>query len=143
MQLLVAGGVDYLFPAVRFASPVDYVGLARSCHAYGERVEAREDLGAAIDRGLGGARWSVRGAGHRADPSLSCRDGSNDALEARRDVRMTVFASSCGPLRWVKGAFTLLRATLKSRRPRRIGRSADRPIVSSGRPNAQLLSKDA
>src|SRR6266511_6285112 len=26
------------FPGVRFASPVDYVGLARSCHAYAERV---------------------------------------------------------------------------------------------------------
>ncbi len=40
------------FPGVRFASPVDYVGLARSCHAYAERVDQPGELGAAIERGL-------------------------------------------------------------------------------------------
>jgi acetolactate synthase-1/2/3 large subunit len=40
------------FPGVRFSSPVDYVGLARSCHAHAERVAEPAELGGAIDRGL-------------------------------------------------------------------------------------------
>ena len=40
------------FPGVRFNTPPDYAALARSCHAYGERVEDPAELPAAIDRGL-------------------------------------------------------------------------------------------
>jgi acetolactate synthase-1/2/3 large subunit len=40
------------FPGVRFPTPPDYAALARSCHAYGERVEDPAELGPAIDRGL-------------------------------------------------------------------------------------------
>jgi acetolactate synthase I/II/III large subunit len=40
------------FPGVRFNTPPDYAALARSCHAYGERVEDPVELPAAIDRGL-------------------------------------------------------------------------------------------
>jgi acetolactate synthase-1/2/3 large subunit len=40
------------FPGVRFATPPDYAALARSCHAYGERVEDPAVLPGAIDRGL-------------------------------------------------------------------------------------------
>jgi acetolactate synthase-1/2/3 large subunit len=40
------------FPGVRFNAAPDYVALARSCHAYAERVDAPADLPAAIDRGL-------------------------------------------------------------------------------------------
>jgi acetolactate synthase-1/2/3 large subunit len=44
------------FPGVRFATPPDYAALARSCHAYGERIEDPAELGAAIDRGLAAVR---------------------------------------------------------------------------------------
>ena len=37
------------FPGVRFASPVDYVGLARSCHAYAERVTEPAELGTEVE----------------------------------------------------------------------------------------------
>jgi len=37
---------------VRFPTPPDYAALARSCHAYGERVDDPAELGPAIDRGL-------------------------------------------------------------------------------------------
>jgi acetolactate synthase I/II/III large subunit len=40
------------FPGVRFNTPPDYAALARSCHAYGERVEDPAELTAAIGRGL-------------------------------------------------------------------------------------------
>lgn len=40
------------FPGVRFSTPPDYAALARSCHAYGERVEEPNELPRAIDRGL-------------------------------------------------------------------------------------------
>jgi acetolactate synthase-1/2/3 large subunit len=40
------------FPGVRFPTPPDYAALARSCHAYGERVEDPNELPAAIARGL-------------------------------------------------------------------------------------------
>jgi acetolactate synthase-1/2/3 large subunit len=40
------------FPGVRFHTPPDYAALARSCHAYGERVEDPAELTAAIERGL-------------------------------------------------------------------------------------------
>ena len=45
-------GSEIAFPGVRFATPPDYAALARSCHAFGERVEDPSDLVAAIDRGL-------------------------------------------------------------------------------------------
>jgi acetolactate synthase-1/2/3 large subunit len=44
------------FPGVRFATPPDYATLARSCHAYGERVEDPAELGAAVERGLAAVR---------------------------------------------------------------------------------------
>jgi acetolactate synthase I/II/III large subunit len=44
------------FPGVRFTNPPDYAALARSCHAYGERVEDPENLGPAIDRGVQAVR---------------------------------------------------------------------------------------
>ena len=44
------------FPGVRFPTPPDYAGLARSCHAYGERVEDPDELGPAIERGLTAVR---------------------------------------------------------------------------------------
>jgi acetolactate synthase-1/2/3 large subunit len=44
------------FPGVRFATPPDYAMLARSCHAYGERVEDPAELGPAIERGLAAVR---------------------------------------------------------------------------------------
>jgi acetolactate synthase-1/2/3 large subunit len=40
------------FPGVRFSTPPDYAALARSCHAYGERVEDPAELPEAITRGL-------------------------------------------------------------------------------------------
>jgi acetolactate synthase-1/2/3 large subunit len=40
------------FPGVRFNTPPDYAALARSCHAYGERVEDPAELPRAIARGL-------------------------------------------------------------------------------------------
>jgi len=40
------------FPGVRFNTPPDYAALARSCHAYGERVEDPAELAPAIGRGL-------------------------------------------------------------------------------------------
>jgi acetolactate synthase I/II/III large subunit len=40
------------FPGVRFNTPPDYAALARSCHAFGERVEDPAELPAAIGRGL-------------------------------------------------------------------------------------------
>jgi acetolactate synthase-1/2/3 large subunit len=40
------------FPGVRFHTPPDYAALARSCHAYGERVEDPAELPSAIDRGF-------------------------------------------------------------------------------------------
>jgi acetolactate synthase-1/2/3 large subunit len=40
------------FPGVRFTDPPDYATLAKSCHAYGERVDDPAALGGAIDRGL-------------------------------------------------------------------------------------------
>ena len=40
------------FPGVRFSTPPDYAALARSCHAYGERVDDPAALGEAIARGL-------------------------------------------------------------------------------------------
>ncbi|HZU75933.1 MAG TPA: thiamine pyrophosphate-requiring protein, partial [Dehalococcoidia bacterium] len=40
------------FPGVRWASPPDYAMLARSCHAYGERVSDPAELGGAIERSL-------------------------------------------------------------------------------------------
>jgi acetolactate synthase-1/2/3 large subunit len=44
------------FPGVRFSTPPDYAALARSCHAYGERVEDPGDAPAAIERGLAAVR---------------------------------------------------------------------------------------
>jgi acetolactate synthase-1/2/3 large subunit len=44
------------FPGVRFSTPPDYAALARSCHAFGERVEDPAELGGAIDRGLAATR---------------------------------------------------------------------------------------
>jgi acetolactate synthase-1/2/3 large subunit len=44
------------FPGVRFNTPPDYAALARSCHAYGERVEDPGELPAAIGRGLAAVR---------------------------------------------------------------------------------------
>ena len=40
------------FPGVRFNTPPDYAALARSCHAYGERVDDPAELPQAIARGL-------------------------------------------------------------------------------------------
>ena len=40
------------FPGVRFVDPPDYAMLARSCHAYGERVDNPADLAGAVGRGL-------------------------------------------------------------------------------------------
>jgi len=40
------------FPGARFNMPPDYAALARSCHAYGERVEDPAELPRAIERGL-------------------------------------------------------------------------------------------
>jgi acetolactate synthase-1/2/3 large subunit len=40
------------FPGVRFQGPPDYAALARSCHAYGERVEDPAEVEAAIGRAL-------------------------------------------------------------------------------------------
>jgi acetolactate synthase-1/2/3 large subunit len=40
------------FPGVRFSTPPDYAALARSCHAYGERVEDPAELPNAIGRSL-------------------------------------------------------------------------------------------
>jgi acetolactate synthase I/II/III large subunit len=44
------------FPGVRFSTPPDYAALARSCHAYGERVEDPRELVGAIERGLAAVR---------------------------------------------------------------------------------------
>ncbi len=44
------------FPGVRFPTPPDYAALARSCHAYGERVDDPAELGPAIERGLAAVR---------------------------------------------------------------------------------------
>ncbi|MFN8526517.1 MAG: thiamine pyrophosphate-requiring protein [Chloroflexota bacterium] len=40
------------YPGVRFNTPPDYAALARSCHAYGERVDDPDELLPAIKRGL-------------------------------------------------------------------------------------------
>jgi acetolactate synthase-1/2/3 large subunit len=40
------------FPGVRFNTPPDYAALARSCHAYGERVEDPAELPEAVSRGV-------------------------------------------------------------------------------------------
>jgi acetolactate synthase I/II/III large subunit len=40
------------YPGVRFESPPDYAALARSCHAYGERVEAPAEVEPSIRRAL-------------------------------------------------------------------------------------------
>jgi acetolactate synthase-1/2/3 large subunit len=40
------------FPGVRFHQPPDLAALARSCHAYGERVEDPAEVEAAIERAL-------------------------------------------------------------------------------------------
>ena len=40
------------FPGVRFQGPPDYAALARSCHAYGERVEDPAEVEGAIGRAL-------------------------------------------------------------------------------------------
>jgi acetolactate synthase-1/2/3 large subunit len=44
------------FPGVRFPTPPDYAVLARSCHAYGERVDDPAELGPAIERALAAVR---------------------------------------------------------------------------------------
>jgi acetolactate synthase I/II/III large subunit len=44
------------FPGVRFSTPPDYAALARSCYAYGERVEDPRELVGAIERGLAAVR---------------------------------------------------------------------------------------
>ncbi|MDE3102103.1 MAG: thiamine pyrophosphate-requiring protein [Chloroflexota bacterium] len=44
------------YPAVRFEAAPDHAALARSCHAYGERVEDPAELPAAIDRALRATR---------------------------------------------------------------------------------------
>ena len=44
------------FPGVRFPTPPDYAALARSCHAYGEQVEAVAELAGALERGLAATR---------------------------------------------------------------------------------------
>jgi acetolactate synthase-1/2/3 large subunit len=44
------------FPGVRFQGPPDYAALARSCHAYGERVESPAEVEAAIERALTAVR---------------------------------------------------------------------------------------
>jgi acetolactate synthase-1/2/3 large subunit len=44
------------FPGVRFPTPPDYAALARSCHAFGERVDDPLELGPAIDRALAAVR---------------------------------------------------------------------------------------
>jgi acetolactate synthase-1/2/3 large subunit len=59
VQALFPDGVSQranLFPGVRFASSPDYVALARSCHAFGERVTEPSELGSAIERGLAAVR---------------------------------------------------------------------------------------
>ncbi|MDE3111751.1 MAG: thiamine pyrophosphate-requiring protein [Chloroflexota bacterium] len=44
------------YPAVRFEMAPDHAALARSCHAFGERVEDPAELPAAIDRALRATR---------------------------------------------------------------------------------------
>lgn len=44
------------FPGARFNTPPDYAALARSCHAYGERVENPGELPAALERALAATR---------------------------------------------------------------------------------------
>ena len=44
------------YPGVRFDRPPDYAALARSCHAFGERVEDPAELPRAIDRALHATR---------------------------------------------------------------------------------------
>jgi acetolactate synthase I/II/III large subunit len=51
-----ASATEDAFPGVRFPTPPDYAALARSCHAYGERVEDPDDLLAALGRGLAAIR---------------------------------------------------------------------------------------
>jgi acetolactate synthase-1/2/3 large subunit len=45
-----------LFPGVRFPTPPDYAALARSCHAYGARVQDPADLTPALARALQAVR---------------------------------------------------------------------------------------
>ena len=40
------------YPGVRFQGPPDHAALARSCHAYGERVEDPAEVRPAIERAL-------------------------------------------------------------------------------------------
>jgi acetolactate synthase-1/2/3 large subunit len=51
-----ASATNDAFPGVRFPTPPDYAALARSCHAYGERVEDPDELPAALERGLAALR---------------------------------------------------------------------------------------
>jgi acetolactate synthase-1/2/3 large subunit len=51
-----ASAAEDAFPGVRFPAPPDYATLARSCHAYGERVEDPNELSAAIERGRAAVR---------------------------------------------------------------------------------------
>jgi acetolactate synthase-1/2/3 large subunit len=51
-----ASAMENAFPGVRFPTPPDYAALARSCHAYGERVEDPDDLPAALERGRAAVR---------------------------------------------------------------------------------------
>jgi len=44
------------YPGVRFDRPPDYAALARSCHAFGERVEDPAELTGAIERALRATR---------------------------------------------------------------------------------------
>lgn len=49
------------YPGVRFDRPPDYAALARSCHAFGERIEDPATLAGAIERALAATR-----SGHAA-----------------------------------------------------------------------------
>ena len=64
------------FPGVRFNTPPDYAAVARSCHAYGERVEDPAELTSAIERGLADIRAFYE------------RFGQEDAYAASNEVRV-------------------------------------------------------
>jgi acetolactate synthase-1/2/3 large subunit len=51
-----ASATEDAFPGVRFPTPPDYAALARSCHAYGERVEDPDELLTALERGRAAVR---------------------------------------------------------------------------------------